>query len=298
MHAVTLDSLGVKKENVVTLHANQTVEEAVKILSENKILSAPVKDDKTGELLGLLDMLDLVSFVLKVAPEPAEMKHDPRALDTAARALALEQVRNVVNASGRDPLVPVFEHDPATHALDLFTKRVHRVVVYNNKNEFTGIVSQSNILHFLADKLVVGDMKNLAEKTLADLGLGGEAPLSVKTTDSVLRTIHLLETSGLSAAALVEKDGKLCGNFSASVLRGLYADKWPSFLERVDDFLQRHSPDSLQPICVYRTATFLTVCQELTKAKVHQIYVIDADYKPVGIVSLTDIMRVFKDATY
>jgi 5'-AMP-activated protein kinase regulatory gamma subunit len=297
LHSVTLDSLA-SRHTVVSLLDNQTVEDAVKTLSENRILSAPVKNHKTGEVIGLLDMLDLVSFVLKVAPTPADMKTDPAALDTAARALALEQVGNVVNASGRDPLVPVFDHDPATHALDLFAKRVHRVVVYNAQNEFTGIVSQSTIVHFMADKLHVGELKNLGEKTLQELGLGGEVPTTVKTTDSVLRTIHLLEHNAVSAAALVEKDGKLAGNFSASVLRGLYADKWPSFLERVDEFLQRHSPDSLVPLCVYRSATFQTAVQELTKNKVHQIYVIDNDYKPVGILTLTDVIRVFKDASF
>jgi len=61
-----------KKEAVITLTKTNTVAEAIKILSKNEILSAPIVDARTGICLGMIDMLDIVVHVLAVVPESVE----------------------------------------------------------------------------------------------------------------------------------------------------------------------------------------------------------------------------------
>ena len=38
------------------------------VLAQNHIQSAPVVNSKTNEVLGMVDMLDIVAFILSVAP--------------------------------------------------------------------------------------------------------------------------------------------------------------------------------------------------------------------------------------
>jgi len=50
----------VKNQKIITIFSDETVEQAVKVLSEHKISGIPVVDRQTGEVAGVIDMLDVV----------------------------------------------------------------------------------------------------------------------------------------------------------------------------------------------------------------------------------------------
>ncbi len=50
----------VKNQKIITIFSDETVEQAVKVLSEHKISGMPVVDRETGEIAGVIDMLDVV----------------------------------------------------------------------------------------------------------------------------------------------------------------------------------------------------------------------------------------------
>jgi CBS domain len=97
-------------KTVKVLKEGQTVEDAVKLFEAEGIHSAPVVD-ADGNVLGMLDMLDAVWSIIKVAPTPTAIKEaELRSLEIAGRAMAWEPVEKVIGASGRDPLEPIHEN--------------------------------------------------------------------------------------------------------------------------------------------------------------------------------------------
>jgi CBS domain-containing protein len=87
------------------------------VLAQNHIQSAPVVNSKTNEVLGMVDMLDIVAFILSVAPsghqlsvcgphgsgEASSIAHLShlqgnalKTMEIAGRAMALETLKNVV----------------------------------------------------------------------------------------------------------------------------------------------------------------------------------------------------------
>ncbi len=99
LHKTAIKEILVTGKPVVTLSADDTIEAAVKALAANMIQSAPVVDKKNGnEVLGMVDMLDLVAYVISVAPEGSKLSaNDLQTMQIAGRAMALEPLRNVIS---------------------------------------------------------------------------------------------------------------------------------------------------------------------------------------------------------
>lgn len=282
---------------VATLKTTDTVEKAVSLMSKNNILSVPVVD-ATGTCVGIVDTLDVVSFVLSVAPDKKSLDENQlRSLEISGRAMAFKQVSEVVGLSGRDPYVPVFLKNPASQVVDMFARGLHRAPVFDDSNAIVGTVSQSSVVRVLAANLHMGHLKVVGALGIRELGLGQVAPVTVSKNDTVLAALSTIQENNVSAVAVLDDDGKLFGNFSGTDIKALYTEHWPSFLLSVEDFLNKHSEKSLTPVVCQPESTFLTVCQEMAQSKVHRLWVVDGDYKPVGLVSATDINKVCRDAT-
>jgi CBS-domain-containing membrane protein len=99
LHSLAVSDI-IKPGPVITLKTTDWVEKAIKILSENKILSVPVIDgskDKIG-CVGLVDILDIVHYIDKVAPEDDALNSDTlKSLEVAGRAIAMEEVGWIIS---------------------------------------------------------------------------------------------------------------------------------------------------------------------------------------------------------
>eukprot|EP01094_Clydonella_sp_ATCC50884_P006837 TRINITY_DN1601_c0_g1_i1.p1 TRINITY_DN1601_c0_g1~~TRINITY_DN1601_c0_g1_i1.p1 ORF type:complete len:321 (+),score=136.89 TRINITY_DN1601_c0_g1_i1:102-965(+) len=284
--------------DVVSVKDTSTVEHAIKLMSEHKILSLPVMDEG-GQCVGIVDTLDVVSFVLSVAPDRLSLdENELRSLEIAGRAMAFKELKDVIGMSGRDPYVPIYVKNPASQALVMFAAGIHRAPVLDESGAVAGTISQSSLVRELAANLHMGALKVVGEKMIAELGLGLAAPITIAKGATVLQALNTIQENNVSGLAVVDDEsGRLVGNFSGSDIKALYREQWPSFLLSVEEFLNKHSPASMSPICVQQDTTFLDACKEISNSHVHRLWVVDGDYKPVGVVSTTDVMKACRDVS-
>eukprot|EP00029_Vermamoeba_vermiformis_P007373 TRINITY_DN3178_c0_g1_i1.p1 TRINITY_DN3178_c0_g1~~TRINITY_DN3178_c0_g1_i1.p1 ORF type:complete len:309 (+),score=100.99 TRINITY_DN3178_c0_g1_i1:263-1189(+) len=282
------------KHKVVTVPADEGIEKAVSLMAEHKLTSLPVVDTKDkNKCLGMVDTLDVATYVLSVAPDATQLKENElKSLEIAGRAMALETVRSILNASGRDPYVPIIENEACTFVINLFARGLHRVPIIDRAEQVTGTLSQTNILQRLHEEFTFGNLKDVAAKTIKQLGLGMESPVRVRDENSVLFAIKAIAKEHVSAVPVIDEFGRLVGNFSASDLKGMYTEQWPSFRLRVDEYLAKHSPNSAKPVVVYHDTKLSDVVKELVESKVHRVWVVDGEMRPQGVVSTTDIMKL------
>jgi len=78
---------------VVELDADDNVADALRVLSANKILSAPVFSKEQSTYVGFVDMLDLVSFCLK---EISQTDKSAEAIDKIAHQVATSKVKECI----------------------------------------------------------------------------------------------------------------------------------------------------------------------------------------------------------
>jgi CBS domain-containing protein len=254
---------------------------------------------KDGAVLGYVDMLDIVSFIVKVSPDEWCISHDClRSLDIAGRAIALETISEIINASGRDPYVPVYENDPVTEAINHFARGIHRIVVVDRNGIVKHSLSQSDLAKLLSEELKKSPSKHISEKSIKDLGLGSYTPLTISETDTVLNALKKINENSVSALAIVHKSGKLGGNFSATDLVGLYRNHLPDLLIPLNDYLAKYSEKSLSPITIRSETTLLEAVQVMAESHIHRVWVIDDDFQPIGVLSLTDVARFIQTYVY
>jgi len=281
---------------LVTVKVNQLVETAVKVMAEKRILSTPVLSANGKEVVGLVDILDIINYIAKVQPDDQSLSaNELKSLEVAGRAIAMEEIGNIINASNRDPYIPLHINNPVVMALDMFAEGIHRVVCASDDGNIVSSVSQSNIVNWMANHLKEGAMEDMASLTVNQLGLSNKPVISINLEDTVLAAVDVLNEKGVSALAVISDTGRLVGNYSASDVVGLYKDQFPSFLLTVNEFLEQHSPNSMNPICVEANTSLGGVVKEMVESKVHRVWVVDGDYKPVSVISMTDLMRVIRD---
>lgn len=283
--------------------AGDSVESAVQLLSTHKIQSCPVLKTVGGKKVcqGMVDMLDVASYVVSVAPTDRELEdHELRRLEMAGRAIALVPVSQVIDISGRDPLVPVFETSPVSQVCAVFATGVHHVAIFNDSEDaVTNVLSQTDLLKFLNAHLHMGDSKIVGGKTLAELGLGQGGCVSVTDGHTVIDGLRKMQEKNVTCLAIVHRDtDRLQANFSASDLVGLYQENFPAFKSAIPAFLEKYSEKSLSPIVCQPDSTLIDVVKLLSEHGIHHLWVVDGDYKPTGIVSITDICKVINNYKY
>ena len=146
-------------------------------MAKNSIISCPVISD-SGVCTSIVDMLDVVNYVISVAPNPLQLAADElQSLEISGRAMAFKAVGDIsstyrqncsadgpfltipcgrVDASGRDPLTPIFAEDPSSAAIEVFAKGVHRAPLLDRDNKVVGALTQFDICKDLHDHLKEG----------------------------------------------------------------------------------------------------------------------------------------------
>jgi CBS domain-containing protein len=135
--------------------------------------------------------------------------------------------------------------------------------------------------------------------------LGGPI-ISITTNDRAVDGFLKMFNREVNAVAVVDEKGALVSNLSASDLAGLSAKnihclKQPPlhFLEvmQSSNFFQFSLtfPDKKAPVPVTCSSkTHLTeVIEKLIGAKIHRVWVVNSAQQPIGVVTLTDVLRSF-----
>ncbi|MES1912586.1 MAG: hypothetical protein MHM6MM_004837 [Cercozoa sp. M6MM] len=275
---------------VIEIASDASVRQALELLSQHGILSAPVRDVSVQQgtwiqkYMGLLDMYDIVDFTLSVADQEGTTPwHDAFARYTVAQLM--QQKSRKWLQQGDQVFAPVASDTSLFDAFVLMSKyRLHRLCVIDENDELSNIITQSAVVAKLPDL-----MSLLPEITLEQVGLGKpKTVFAVKSSQKVLAAFQELYLRRVGGIAVLGDNGELIGNISARDLRSVIGDKakYPRLFDTVASFCAR------APATVTPQDTLLTVVQRMIDHKVHRLYLVDADNKPCGVVSLGDVVAL------
>jgi len=134
--------------------------------------SVPVVDPKEPYyVLGLIDFMDIATYILDIAPSSKDLKNDEKkSTEEAKNILKSATAYDLTNRSGLDPCLPVSMNAKIN---DIITKLclIHRVPVLNHEGSLVATLSQSSIISFIYKNWSVCE-KDYNGKTITDLGLG------------------------------------------------------------------------------------------------------------------------------
>eukprot|EP01134_Creolimax_fragrantissima_P000026 CFRG0026T1 len=289
------------KRNLFWVKSTSTVRDALTELNECNCLSLPVWDESKKKFIGIVTTFDVLAYVafhsfdFQGLPTSEELTSFNLRHTTVQTLIGVgEQIRSGVTMDGLN----ILESDATVKdVLDPFTVGVQRLLIrYEGKEEEPysyRLLSQSDLVRFLY--LNETSLNTNVNKSIKDLGVGSMKVQTCRITDVALhafREIYTNETC--EALAVVDDDGKLVGTLSPSDIRGFDDNDVTSVLKTVGDFLKANNFGTIRwPVTVTNNSTLANCMSKAVLGHLHRVWIVDDDYKPVGQVSLEDILNLF-----
>jgi len=146
-------------------------------------------------------------------------------------------------------------------------------------------------------------------KSLQDLNVGTRNVVTIRNTETAYKGFQTMISKKISGLAVVNETGELLGNLSVADIKlvGWNADYWNLLGLSIKEYLQQLAS---HPKSVIRDYNFFTVdkpqnvilkvrpsdrLSDVVKMmrffRVHRIYIVGEDKKPIGVVSMYDVIK-------
>jgi len=299
---------------VITVKTTTPLAECLKIMHRNGIQSVPVLDEKL-KLAGILEVTDIALYIcsLFVIAKPL-VRPSKQALEEVGKRFDSTPAVEVIKTSNsvvlyQDKVFPVKRSTPIQTLLDAFFQGIHRVpLMSDDDTTLMGLITQFDMLTIVAECSSLID-ESIRQKPLKEIDLGEKDVISVhkrKTVIEVLNTMTKAKKSPVSAIPVIDDEGKIIANFSASDLKTLNRSNFDWLVLPVLEYLHRirdqeskqfhralEAYKSLHPITWTENSTFQSVVMLIFTNKIHRVWLVNEDNKPKGVVSIGDLFKVF-----
>ncbi|XP_043813479.1 SNF1-related protein kinase regulatory subunit gamma-1 isoform X2 [Manihot esculenta] len=276
---------------VVEIKSDTSLAEAVKILADNKILSAPVVDvDAPADASWMDRYLGVVEFA-------------------GIAVWILHQVRDISGSFRWAPFLALQRSNSFLTMLLLLSKyKMKSVPVVDlGDGKIDNIITQSAVIHMLAECAGLQWFESWGTKKLSEIGLPSMSAVhicKVHEEEPVLQAFKLMRKKRIGAIPVVGSDGqKPVGNISLRDVQFLltapeiYHDyrsiTAKNFLTAVRSYLKKHhetSPMVNGLITCTKDHTIKELILQLDSKKIHRVYVVDDAGNLEGVITLRDII--------
>ncbi|KAF3436877.1 hypothetical protein FNV43_RR19630 [Rhamnella rubrinervis] len=335
-------------DQVIEIKSNTSLAEAVKILSQHKILSAPVVDVDAPEdaswidrYIGMVEFAGIVVWIVHQSEPPSPRSPgSPSALEAAAsRAItALElgglgpesaaktsgsffealtnsefykntKVRDISGSFRWAPFLALQSSNSFLTMLLLLSKyKMKSVPVVDlGEGKIDNIITQSAVIHMLAECAGLQWFESWGTKKLSELGLPlmtSNRIVKVYEDEPVLQAFKLMRKNRIGGVPVIETGGnKAVGNISLRDVQFLltapeiYHDyrsiTAKNFLTAVRNHLEKHKENSPllgEMITCKKDHTIKELILMLDAKKIHRVYVVADNGDLEGVITLRDII--------
>jgi len=294
----TLGELIFDKNALIQVSSETTVEDAAKMMKKHNIISAPVFDSSKGQYIGIIDMFEIMRFTAVGFFEESIFKDD---LFTKFE-FSKETVGDLVQKSQRCQRILSYEgSEPIIAAIRNLGELDHRALVrtVDDKSfqKVYRIITQTDLVRFIQKH--EGKLQKYLDKRIDELGLAnplGTPTVCITTKDKAVVGFYKMFYNKVNAVAVVDESGKLVANLSCSDLRGLSSDTIQYVRLPPLSFIQSMTGEKPSRPITCRVKDHLNlVIDQMVSANVHRVWITDSAEKPIGVVTLTDVLRCFAD---
>jgi len=177
---------------------------------------------------------------------------------------------------------------------------LHRIPVIDSERNLKSVLTQSQVVEFVYENLnLIG---NLRDKKVGTMKNVYKDVKSIDEKTPAIKGFQMMTLFGFSGIAVLDDKGRVVDNLSLRDLKAIRLEN--QLIHRlfypVQDFLriledERNAgvvPDNRPLIrkIVRAGDTLDYVIKLLVTYKIHRVYVVDDDDKPLGVVSLRDVL--------
>lgn len=185
---------------------------------------------------------------------------------------------------------------PAIYAAHVLATGVHAVPVVDHEGAIVRIVTQADIVRYLASNLE--QLPSARSVSLGDLGLervSARHLVVARFEDRALDVFVRMRAAGCSAVPVLDRYGSLASNLSVSDGRAIAREAKLSALQLpVSAFFHEidKAVDIRSPSIYCRSADSVDrSIRTLAATRIHQVYFVDLTLRPTGILRVADLLR-------
>jgi len=298
-----VEELRTPSGKIFVAYRNEAAPDVFRGLITQQVLSCPVLTQKGSFHFACVDMMNYVEYFVGQLKDKdtISMKEDFWSVMTKEVKFKEMKVKDLMVSplSFRNtfhPLKPGFSLYTAVEALAIGTN-VRRLPIVDENRKIVNLITQSQIVD-----LTLKNVRLLGKKKSKPIHLC--SPMyrhvhSIVATQPAIEGFKIMIEKCCSGIAVVDEHGKLIGNISVKDLKAIDTDgKWFSRLffpaSKYIEELQKDFPHHKRPfhaITVHGSDTIETTLHKLVENKIHRVYIVDEHHKPVGVVSLRDVLK-------
>ena len=301
---------------ILTVESSETPAVAFAKLCDANFLSAPVIDEQQ-RFLGFIDMKDLVQFVVyAVESEGVEIDVD---------LLKKTHVTSVFGKNGfvdialtgaakmySDPIKGIttkYLSQKHAHAfidyqaslLDvciLLAKGNNRVAVLDNNRKVVNLISQSAVIQLLNQHAAILTNDFAKAGTVSSIS---KPVITVSENTKSIDALRIMSTKNISGLPILSDGGNWIATITSSDLKLIGKYSFGDLLQQpiinLICWIRQHDVGNARnpTISVAADSTLQHVIAKLAATKIHRLFVVESQtwsHKPIGVVSLTDILHV------
>ncbi|KAI8874275.1 CBS-domain-containing protein [Ramicandelaber brevisporus] len=288
---------------LVAATTETTVRDALALLAEHSILSLPVYSGfRPGEITAIISIVDILIYLTggDLATSADMTKFDAAVAEdrlghTVERTLTLDSDRESYRVARYECIEPLRD---AIRAMG--SGGLHRVLVVDVDGRGSGkqppvLLSQTDVVRYIElhpDCVSSLDLDSSVEDCLKQL-------LVTVPSDSTtaLTAVRRIASDKVGAVAVIDADGRIVANFSASDCRGLVNTTLSALNMPVLEFLSRVTATQKAPVVCTPGSTLRQVIEVMHVNNIHRVWVVDDEKKPTGVITLTDVLRLVELAS-
>ncbi|EGC28990.1 hypothetical protein DICPUDRAFT_159488 [Dictyostelium purpureum] len=270
---------------LVWLDADENILNAFDKLSNQKLLSAPIYCSISRQWVSILDIKDLVKFVVSLFDDNNNLVKDINPKDITIRTI-------LTNSNGvfKRQCPMISKNDTILNLLDLFNKKFHRVcIALSDEQMDIKVYSQLTLIKWL-------------DKHLKELGLFNKLKpvIQINHNKLAIDAFRLLAENNIYGVPIVSDNGELMDNISVIDIKYVKMDK-AKLLQPLSEFFYPTVGNAYpiplrEPIVCAPQTRLREAIGRVASGKVHRIFlvkeVVDAGVSqvPINVVSVSDIV--------
>jgi len=290
-------------KNVIRVNTSDSIKTVLSAMFAYKLQALPVYDPDQDKYRAFVDCYDIVAYLLhvrEVAQEQAKIQlpKDNYHIILSHEIAELDiPIGEAMNYGENNFMFMLPENTLLREMLYVMGPGgKHRVWIYHkNNNQGAGLITQTKMLHLLQEDLT--HFPEIANKSIDELGLVTQKEIiNIRLDQKVLDAFKMLANRNMESLAILDKDGKLENQISANDIRllSLFGDFFDNLELTISEYIAKihdycHRPR--ESFLCRRNEPVLDVIRRFTSRRVHRLFVVDEDSRPICVVSISDILR-------
>jgi len=242
--------------------------------------------------IGIIDVYQIMTYIAFSGSKPDDTITLESVLDKVKLNVPVVEILGITGKRENDVIKSLWElpvHAPLLKVMEYLGKGIYRILVTDSEIPLSRLITQTDMIRFIHKHWdQFGDFKNTQNISFI------KPVYTIPHKQLAIYGFQLMRKKEVNAIAVINESGSFVTTLSDSDLRAFTQDQFEYLFVSTTEFLSRaHGGEIRKPVVCSDTDNLKRVVDLIVREKIHRVWIVDGEMKPIGVVSMTDICLHF-----